>query len=132
MRTPFLRGLIPTLALVTVACGSATGADTPTDLTGAWGALGAVSGGGTAGFTLVLTQSGTTTTGTAAYSAGNKTFTVSGTVTGHTWTFQMTEPAPCAGTYTGTATVGANMQGSLGGSDCSGNVSMTFTASRQQ
>lgn len=119
------------VALLVVACGKdSTGPSTPVDVTGQWSALGSVSVGGSIGFTLTLTQSGTSTTGTAFVQDGNHLLTVTGTVSGDKWTFQMTEPSPCTGSFSGSATVKTSMQGLFGGSDCLGAFTITFNASK--
>lgn len=57
--------------------------------------------------------------------------TVSGSVSGNSFTFVLTETSPCQGSYSGSATVsGSAMSGSFSGSDCGGGSSGTFDVSR--
>jgi len=59
---------------------------------------------------------------------------LSGSVSGQTFTFTLTQNAPCAGSFTGHGTVAADdstLRGSYSGSDCGGTVSTTITAARQ-
>lgn len=118
--------------LLLAACGDdAAGPTTPVDVTGTWNAAGDASG---YAFTLILTltQTGTSVTGTGQI-LNIVSGTITGTVTGNKLNFQLTLPALCAGTFTGTATQsGRRLDGSFSGSaQCLGSVQATFQGLKQ-
>jgi len=82
--------------------------------------------------TFTLSHAGTSVTGTWSNSlgaSGNGTGTVSGT----TLTFTLSQTSPCTGTFTGNAAIqnsGARLSGSFSGSDCNGSGSGTFVVNR--
>jgi hypothetical protein len=64
---------------------------------------------------------------TGAYGSGS----VSGTVTGSTVSFVLHQTAPCAGTFTGTATFdGDRLTGSFSGAGCRGTVTASLEVNR--
>jgi hypothetical protein len=109
------------------------------NVTGTWVATLTVTGGtqGPPGtqFAAVFTlaQSGTRVTGTFA-TAGGGSGVMSGTVAGQAFSFNVAQNAPCAGTYSGSATVnGAETQltGGYSGSDCNGTLQISAVATKQ-
>lgn len=64
---------------------------------------------------------------TGAYGSG----TVTGTVTGSTISFVFHQTDPCAGTFTGTATLdGDRLTGTFAGAGCRGNVTASLEVNR--
>lgn len=118
----------------TAACGGddSAGPSSPSDVTGTWNASG-TSAGSAFAITFTLTQTGTTVTGTGQVISGPGG-PITGTVSGNRFNFQFTVQPPCAGSFTGTATVAntqRQMTGSIQGTDCLGPRTATFTAQKQ-
>ena len=147
MRFPSTRRSIIALfglaAAVALGCGGGgddglTGTQ-DVNVTGTWDAIVTVTGGtqlpeGTEfGAVLVITQSGTTATGTSV-AEGGFVGQLSGTISGRSLEFTITQGDPCPGSFSGTATVnGSNtrMSGSYSGSDCNGSLQATLVATKR-
>src|SRR5215831_12263608 len=107
-------------------------------VTGTWDTTVTVTGGTAApagtifDVVLDLVQTGSNVTGTYTTSTGDGT--VTGTVSGRTLTFTLTQVHPCAGSFSGSATIGplnAEMTGSFSGSDCAGTMDASFLATKR-
>ena len=129
--------------LLSYGCGGGgdSVADTPVDLNGSSLGVAVVTGGTAyppnASYPIVfdLVQSGNTVTGEYGTGAtGSDTSgTVVGTVSGRTFSFTLTEDAPCDGTFTGSATVSSSsisFSGAYSGDDCSGMTQASISASK--
>ena len=130
------------LVVALTACGggysSPTMSPTPS-VAGTWDAAVTVTGGtespvGTRfSAVLALAQSGSNVSGTFTTTTGSDG-TVTGTVSGQVFTFTGTQTAPCAGSFSGTGTLGVyntSMSGAYSGSDCGGTFQTTFTATKR-
>ncbi len=131
MRKTLALAWCSTLMIVT-ACGGDSSGPAVINLSGTFsGTISAVGfPAGTATFT--LTQSGTSVTGSWVTSLGSAG-TGSGNLSGTTLSITLNQTNPCAGTFTGTATVqnaGNRLSGSFSGSDCNGSGSGTFVVNR--
>lgn len=74
-----------------------------------------------------LTQSNIAVSGSFNLNSGAMIASVTGSCDTDIFRFSLSEPAPCPGTFTGSAVFnGAQLQGSLTGSDCGGPATVTF------
>ena len=120
------------LAAGILACGDSSGPSTPANIVGSYNAGGTTSDGVSFGVFFTFTQDGTTVGGTF-HEVSGPVGTVTGTVNGNKVTLQLTEPSPCAGTFTSSLTAsngGGTLNGSVEGSDCRGNITGNYTAIR--
>ena len=104
------------------------------DVTGTWDAIVTIPPSIQENATFTLTQTGTSVTGTAALVGEPGTTPLTGTVSGQSFSFTVTDTGTCPGTSTGVGTVdgsGNHMSGTYSGSDCVGSFSGTFTATRR-
>ena len=108
------------------------------NLTGTWNATLTVTGGVQAPVgtqltaTFTIAQTGSTITGTFS-TGGGFSGSLSGTVSGQTFSLTITQGAPCPGTFTGAGTAPSSntqnqMTGSYSGSDCNGTLAVDFVA----
>jgi hypothetical protein len=142
-----MRAIIPVLGaslLLAYGCdsgGSDSVAQTPVDLNGTSLGIAVVAGGTAyppdASFPIVfdLVQTGTTVSGeyTTSATAYVTHGTVAGTLSGRTLSFTLTQDSPCAGAFTGSATVassGTSFSGPYSGSDCAGTTEAWFSVSK--
>ena len=131
-RTPLLLAAI-TLPIF-LGCSDSSGPGTINPTGTFTGAASGISGGvpATGTLTFTLAQSGLSITGTWTNSFG-ASGTGTATLSGTTLTFSLTQNNPCAGTFSGSATVqnnGNRLSGSYSGSDCAGAGSGTFVVNR--
>jgi hypothetical protein len=141
------KSLFTILALTILSCGGGGGGGdgnnpmTPSDanVAGTWDALMTVTGGVQAppGFqftaTFTLAQTGSSVTGTFA-TEGGLSGQISGSVSGTSINFTITQGEPCSGSFTGIGGVsgsGAQINGSYSGSDCNGSLSASFVANKR-
>lgn len=116
----------------TSAFQSCSVAPQPVNVTGTWDATLEI-GGYSYDATLSMVQTGTNVTGTVAivgFGAGS----LFGSVSGQSLDFTINEITPCAGTFSGSVTIGAGSQtatGTLSGSDCYGFAAGTVDGSKQ-
>ena len=108
------------------------------NLTGTWNATLTVTGGVQAPVgtqltaTFTIAQTGSTITGTFS-TGGGFSGSLSGTVSGETFSLTITQGAPCPGTFTGAGTATSavtQMAGSYAGSDCNGTLAVDFVATK--
>ena len=140
MKRLLLWGALAGALGASLGCGSSdslTGA-TP-NVHGTWDATMTVTGGTQASpgteFTVTfdLNQTGTEVYGTFSTQGGADGI-VTGSVSGMTVTGSATQAPACAGSYDFVGTVdasGTSMTGTFDGSDCSGTLQATFTATKQ-
>lgn len=109
------------------------------NVTGTWDATITVTGGTQAPpgtqFTAVFTlaQSGTSVTGTFS-TAGGLSGQISGSVSGQSFAFTISQGAPCPGSFAGSATVSGSetqLSGSYSGSDCNGTLQLSAVATKR-
>lgn len=78
-----------------------------------------------------LSQTGSSVTGTFNLNSGSVVGTISGSVTDTLFSFTLTEPAPCAGTFKGSAVLNKEkLEGNFKGTDCDGTFEGTFQMHR--
>ena len=116
-----------------------TGPSQDANLAGTWNATITVTGGtqlapGTQ-FTAVfaLTQTGTSVSGTFL-TEGGLSGALSGTVSDQSFSFAVSQGAPCLGTFNGSGSVtpsGTRLDGSYSGADCDGTLESDFVATKQ-
>jgi hypothetical protein len=133
------------VAALLLASGCGGGSDSvteaPIDLNGHSLGIAAVTGGSayppnaTYPILFDLVQTGDSVTGSyqTTYPDGETSGTVAGSLSGRTFNFTLTENAPCAGSFDGTATVastGMSFNGAYRGADCSGTTEAYFSVSK--